>query len=186
MVKNLPAMQGTQVRSLGREWSLEKRMASHSSILAWRIPCTEKPGRLQSMGLQRIRHDWAVYTHVEANIRFTDLCSQTCWCEKLSVSSTINDCASLQVSTAPAVCGIKPSCRLLVYWESLLSPYGPRCLQLSLQPWVLVIPLRYLPVYRLPLEQLVSNPLVYSKILSIDHAVASILGRNHLGPFGLL
>ena len=56
MVKNLPAMQGTQVQSLGWEDSLEKRMATHSSILAWRIPWTE-PGGLQSMESQRIRHD---------------------------------------------------------------------------------------------------------------------------------
>ena len=51
MVKNPPAMLETRVRSLGCEDSLEKRMATHSSILAWRIPWTEKPGRLQSMVL---------------------------------------------------------------------------------------------------------------------------------------
>ena len=51
-VKNLPAMQETPVRSLGREDPLEKGMATHSSILAWRIPWTEEPGGLQSMGLQ--------------------------------------------------------------------------------------------------------------------------------------
>ena len=55
-VKNLPAMQETQVRSLGGEDPLEKEMATHSSILAWRIPWTEEIGRLQSMGLQRIEH----------------------------------------------------------------------------------------------------------------------------------
>ena len=49
MVKNLPAMQETQVRSLGQEDPLEKEMATHSSILAWGIPWTEEPGRLQSM-----------------------------------------------------------------------------------------------------------------------------------------
>ena len=52
MVKNLSAMQDTQVPSLGQGDSLEKGMATHSSILAWRIPWTEKPGRLQSMGSQ--------------------------------------------------------------------------------------------------------------------------------------
>ena len=57
MVKNLPAMQETQVRSLGQEDSLEKGMATHSSILAWRIPWTEEPGELHSMGSQRVRHD---------------------------------------------------------------------------------------------------------------------------------
>ena len=50
MVKNLPAMQGTQVQSLDQEDPLEKGMATHSSILAWTIPWTEEPGRLQSMG----------------------------------------------------------------------------------------------------------------------------------------
>ena len=54
MVKNLPAMQETQVRSLGQEDPLEKEMATHSSIFAWRIPWTEEPGRLQSMRLQRV------------------------------------------------------------------------------------------------------------------------------------
>ena len=57
MVKNLRAMQDTHVRSLGQEDPREKGMATHSSILAWRIPWTEKPGGLQSMGLQRVRPD---------------------------------------------------------------------------------------------------------------------------------
>ena len=54
MVKNLPAMQETQVQSLGQEDPLEKEMATHSSILDWRIPMTEEPGRLQSMGLKEL------------------------------------------------------------------------------------------------------------------------------------
>ena len=57
MVKNLPAMQEIWVQSLGQEDPLEKGMAIHSTILAWRSPWTEEPGRLQSMGSQRIRHD---------------------------------------------------------------------------------------------------------------------------------
>ena len=57
MVKNLPAMQGTRVQPLGWKDPLEKGMATHSSILAWRIPWTEGPGGLQSMGLQRLGHD---------------------------------------------------------------------------------------------------------------------------------
>ena len=56
-VTNLPAMQETQVRSLGQGEPMEKEMATHSSILAWRILWTEKPGWLQSMGLQRVGHD---------------------------------------------------------------------------------------------------------------------------------
>ena len=57
MVKNLPAIQETWIQSLSQEDPLEKEMATHSSILAWRIPWTEEPGRLQSMGLQRVGHD---------------------------------------------------------------------------------------------------------------------------------
>ena len=57
MVKNLPAVQETQVRSLGWEDPLEKGMTTHSSVLAWRIPWTEEPGGLQSMGLQKVRRD---------------------------------------------------------------------------------------------------------------------------------
>ena len=57
LVKNLPAVQKTQVRSLDREDPLEKEMATHSSILAWRIPWTEEPAQLQSMRLQRVRRD---------------------------------------------------------------------------------------------------------------------------------
>ena len=57
MVKRLPAIQETWVRSLGWEDLLEKEMATHSSIPAWRIPGMEEPGRLQFMGSQRVRHD---------------------------------------------------------------------------------------------------------------------------------
>ena len=58
-LKHLPAMWETQVWSLGREDPLEKEMATHSSLLAWRIPWTEEPGGLHSTGLQRVGHDWA-------------------------------------------------------------------------------------------------------------------------------
>ena len=57
MVKRLPSMWETRVRSLGGEHPLEKEMATHSSILAWKIPWTEKPGRLRSMESQRVGHD---------------------------------------------------------------------------------------------------------------------------------
>ena len=57
MVKNLPTMQETWVQSLSREDPLEKGMATHSSILVWRIPWTEEPGRLQSMGSQSVKHN---------------------------------------------------------------------------------------------------------------------------------
>ena len=59
MVKNLPTMQETQVQSLAVEVLLEKEMTTYSSILAWKIPGTEEPGELQSMGSQRVGHDLA-------------------------------------------------------------------------------------------------------------------------------
>ena len=63
MVKNLPAVQETWVRSLGREDPLEKGMSTHSNILAWRIPWTEEPGGPQSMGSQRVGHNRATKAH---------------------------------------------------------------------------------------------------------------------------
>ena len=61
-VKNLPTMQETQVPSLGWEDPLEKGMATHSSIFAWKIPWTEEPGGLQSIGSQRVGHNWVTNT----------------------------------------------------------------------------------------------------------------------------
>ena len=61
--KRLPAMRETHVQSLDREDPLEKEMATHFSILAWRVPWTEEPGGLQSMGLQRVGQDWATSLH---------------------------------------------------------------------------------------------------------------------------
>ena len=63
MVKNPPAMPKTQEQSLGREDPLEKEMTTHSSTLAWKIPRTEGPGGLQSMGSQRVGHDLATKPH---------------------------------------------------------------------------------------------------------------------------
>ena len=70
-LKRLPPRWETRVQSLGQEDSLEKEMVTHSSILAWRIPWTEKPGRLQSIGSQRVGHDWVTsftylltYSHI--------------------------------------------------------------------------------------------------------------------------
>ena len=62
MVKNLSAMWETWVRSLGQKDPLQKGMATNLSILAWRIPRTEEPGRLQSIGSQRVRHNWETFT----------------------------------------------------------------------------------------------------------------------------
>ena len=63
LVKNMPAMQETQVGSLGWEDPLEKGMATHSNILAWDIPGTEEPGGLQSMGSQKVGHNWGTKQH---------------------------------------------------------------------------------------------------------------------------
>ena len=62
MVKNLPTMQETRVWFLDQEDPLEKGLATHSSIFAWRILWTEEPGKLQSMGSQRVGHNWATNT----------------------------------------------------------------------------------------------------------------------------
>ena len=71
MVKRLPTTWETWVQSLGQEDPLEKEMATHSSILAWKIPWTEEPGRLQFMGLQRVGHDWA--TKLNSSLKESNL-----------------------------------------------------------------------------------------------------------------
>ena len=83
-VKHLPAMQETQVRSLGQEDPLEKGMATHSSTLAWKVPWMEEPGRLQSMGSQRVGHNWAtsLFFLFYCWQRHTDCC---CYCGFLSL-----------------------------------------------------------------------------------------------------
>ena len=71
-----------QVWSIGSKDPLEKKMATHSSILAWEIPWTEEPGRLQSVGLQRVRHNWTTentYTHVKQGILFLFLDDDSLW-----------------------------------------------------------------------------------------------------------
>ena len=83
MVKNLPAMPETWVLSQGWEDPLKKGMATHSSILAWRILWTEEPGRLQSMGSQRVRHDWASFIH------FTSLHFMMAKSIKKKISTTV-------------------------------------------------------------------------------------------------
>ena len=71
-VTNLPAMQETWVQSLGQEDPLEKEIATHSSILAWRIPWTEEPDELQSMGLQRVGHNWVTNAFTSFHFRFLE------------------------------------------------------------------------------------------------------------------
>ena len=71
MVKRLPAMRETRVWPLGWEDSLEKQMTTHSSTLVWKIPWTEEPGRLQSMGSQRVRHDWTTSLTLNKQVLLT-------------------------------------------------------------------------------------------------------------------
>ena len=79
MVKNLPATQEIWVWSPGQEDPLEKGMATHSSILAWRIPWAEEPGGLQSMGWQRVRHNWVTNAHTKCQVRVKGGKISLCW-----------------------------------------------------------------------------------------------------------
>ena len=89
-LKRLPAMPETRVRSLGREDPQVKEMATHSSVLAWRIPWTEEAGRLQSMGSQRVGHGWetslslSLYTHDLKQCLFAHcwLLLNICWLDE--------------------------------------------------------------------------------------------------------
>ena len=85
-VKNSPAVQETWVQSLGWEDPLEKRTATHSSILAWKSPWTEEPGRLQSRGSQRVRHDWAAF-----NIYFFQYIFICCVVTVVAVAVVLSD-----------------------------------------------------------------------------------------------
>ena len=81
VIKNLPAMQESQVWPLGQEDTLQKGMPTHSTILAQRIPWREEPGGLQSMGLQRVRHDWVTktQTHTGQYLKISDGKPQYNW-----------------------------------------------------------------------------------------------------------
>ena len=98
-------MQETQVWPLGREDSLEEGMGTHSSILAWRIPWTEEPGRLQSIGLQWVGHDWSNWAQWDVRALAGRLCS--------SVSS------SIQASIHPHVCS--------PIWSVIITPCKSLC-----------------------------------------------------------
>ena len=86
-VKNPPAMQETWVQSLGQKDLLEEEIATHSNILAWKIPWTEEPGGLQVKGLQRVRHDWvtkhkSMFGEYTGPSLRTETRSQLCICRK--------------------------------------------------------------------------------------------------------
>ena len=83
MVKCLPTMQETWLQSLGRDDLLEKEMATHSSILAWKYPWTEEPHRLQSMGSQRVGHDWVTSPSLSTHLKDSTTGKHGhCWQEK--------------------------------------------------------------------------------------------------------
>ena len=87
MVKRLPAMWEIQVQSLSWDNPLEKEMATHSSILAWKIPWTEKPGRLQPIGPQRVGHDWATSLWILQSLQFTQSLSGVWLCGPMDCST---------------------------------------------------------------------------------------------------
>ena len=91
MVKRLPTVRKTWVQSLGWEDLLEKEMATHSSTLAWKIPRTEEPGRLQSMALQRVRHDRATSLSVYSNSSSVGLPIRLEWVPDLHSSELVSD-----------------------------------------------------------------------------------------------
>ena len=105
MVKNLSAMQETPVWSLGREDPLEKKMATHSSILVWRIPWTEDPGGLQLMGSQRVGHDWATNTFTSSDWKHPPLPSfiLSSTFPSVQILSPSSDITSLFGSSRPSL-----------------------------------------------------------------------------------
>ena len=127
-VKNPSAVQEIWVQSLGWEDSLEKVMATHSSILAWKIPWTEKPGGLQSMGSQRAGHDWATNTFTRAVLRLkvspihTNLVKVTQ--RKIPIHQAIGWVLGCTCLCLMLVCGhhSQPTSDMWpVHWDSLLG-----------------------------------------------------------------
>ena len=102
-VKRLPTRRETRFQSLGGEDPLEKEMATHSRIPAWKIPWTEEPGRLQSMGSQRVRHNWATSLSLSFFRRMTN---------KTLISGFIHSPCPLVL--VPYIC-------TLIFWELILS-----------------------------------------------------------------
>ena len=103
-VKNPPAMQETRVQSLGQEEALEKGMATHSSILAWRSPWTEKPGRLQFVGLQRDTTGQLIHTHTHTDTMTHPHTQQDVKETTAGRLPTVHNCAVQEVREPPAPC----------------------------------------------------------------------------------
>ena len=96
-------MRETRVRSLGREDPLEKEVVTHSSILAWRIPWMEKPGRLQSMGSQRVGHDWVTFTLLYLLLKIATLQ------DSINTHTMLSETPLLHQSFGPCVFSLSPS-----------------------------------------------------------------------------
>ena len=125
-VKNLPAMQETLVWSLGWEDAMEKRMATHSSILAWRIPQTEEPAGLQSIWLQSVRADWMTSTFLQSchqlpitsSRKFEIVCYALSGPPPTSLAFTLTASSSQHASPyvpAAAVCSVFPLIYLFIF-----------------------------------------------------------------------
>ena len=127
MLRSPPAVQETQVQSLGQEDPLDKSRATHSSILAWRIPWTEEPGGLQSMGSRRVGQDWATDTLI-----FT------------SSFSYLNSCVSIAESVKLTLCYLRARSHLHSDLRSLPGMWSSR---LTLFP-VLPVALASLALWR--------------------------------------
>ena len=109
-VKNLPAMQETWVPSLDQEDPLEREMATHSNVLAWRIPWTEEPDGLQSMESQRVRQDWVTNTHTHTH---THTHTEQLWIKLLPIMNAYKQ-GHRPVSAVP--CGYPDWSFCLVFW----------------------------------------------------------------------
>ena len=120
MVKNLTAMQETWLRSLGWGNALEKGMATHSRILAWKIPWTEEPGRLQSRGLQRVEHSSVTTLH------FTSLLVQECWEQIMQIILRFPIVVE-SLSHVQLLCDPMESARLLRPWDFPSKSTGVGC-----------------------------------------------------------
>ena len=120
MVKSLPILQETQVQSLVWEDPLEEEMATHSRILAWKIPWTEEPGRLQSRGLQRVEHSSVTTLH------FTSLLVQECWEQIMQIILRFPIVVEL-LSHVQLLCDPMESARLLRPWDFPSKSTGVGC-----------------------------------------------------------
>ena len=137
-LKGLPAMQETWVRSLGQEDLLEKEMATHSSILAWRIPWTEEPGGLQSMGSQRVRHNFTFTFCVI--IKGGQCWSRTSWSEHRHKAGVL-PLESLLFCFSHTLMYVD---QIMVCRSNWLLPYL-RCLHVSVVHWI-----RNVKMFRIP------------------------------------